>query len=98
MSKRHNDHQKIRDVLASFVENSKLEKGLDMVRVEKAWQELMGNGVQNYTNSLKLHNGTLYVSLSSSVLRQELSYGKEKIIALINEELGKTVVSKLILR
>ena len=98
MSKRHNDHQKIGDVLASFVENSKLEKGLDMVRVEKAWQELMGNGVQNYTNSLKLHNGTLYVSLSSSVLRQELSYGKEKIIALINEELGKTVVSKLILR
>ena len=98
MSKRHNDHQKIRDVLASFVENSKLEKGLDMVRVEKAWQELMGNGVQNYTNSLKLHNGTLYVSLSSSVLRQELSYGKEKIIALINEELGKTVVNELILR
>jgi hypothetical protein len=98
MSKRHNDHQKIGDVLASFVENSKLEKGLDMVRVEKAWQELMGNGVQNYTNNLKLHRGTLYVSLSSSVLRQELSYGKEKIIALINEELGKTVVSKLILR
>ena len=98
MSKRHNDHQKIGDVLASFVENSKLEKGLDMVRVEKAWQELMGNGVQNYANSLKLHKGTLYVSLSSSVLRQELSYGKEKIIALINEELGKTVVSKLILR
>jgi len=98
MSKRHNDHQKIGDVLASFVENSKLEKGLDMVRVEKAWQELMGNGVQNYTNNLKLHKGTLYVSLSSSVLRQELSYGKEKIIALINEELGKTVVSKLILR
>ena len=98
MSKRHNDHQKIGDVLASFVENSKLEKGLDMVRVEKAWQELMGNGVQNYTNGLKLHKGTLYVSLSSSVLRQELSYGKEKIIALINEELGKTLVSKLILR
>ena len=98
MSKRHNDHQKIGDVLASFVESSKLEKGLDMVRVEKAWQELMGNGVQNYTKNLKLHKGTLYVCLSSSVLRQELSYGKEKIIALINEELGKTVVSKLILR
>lgn len=98
MSKRHNDHQKIGDILASFVENSKLEKGLDMVRVEKAWQELMGNGVQNYTTSVKLHKDTLYVSLSSSVLRQELSYGKEKIIALINEELGKTVISKLILR
>lgn len=98
MSKRHKDHQKIGDVLASFVQNSKLENGLDNVRVERAWRERMGNGVQNYTNSLKLHKGTLYVSLSSSVLRQELSYGKDKIIAIINEELGKELVAKLILR
>lgn len=98
MSKRHKDHQKIGDVLASFVQNSKLEKGLNNVRVEKAWRERMGNGVQNYTNSLKLHKGTLYVSLSSSVLRQELSYGKDKIIAIINEELGKELVAKLIFR
>ena len=38
MSKRHKDHQKIGDVIASFVQNSKLEKGLDIVRIEKAWQ------------------------------------------------------------
>ena len=98
MSKRHKDHQKIGDVIASFVQNSKLEKGLDIVRIERAWQLRMGNGIQNYTNCLKLHNGTLYVSLSSSVLRQELSYGKDKIIAIINEELGKKLVTKLILR
>ena len=98
MSKRHKDQQKIGDVLASFVQNSKLEKGLDNVRVERAWRERMGNGVQNYTNSVKLHKGTLYVSLTSSVLRQELSYGKDKIIDIINEELGKELVTKLILR
>lgn len=98
MSKRHNDHQKIDEVLASFVESNKLEKGLDSVNVANAWRELMGNGVQNYTNSIKLHNGTLYVSLTSSVLREELNYGKDKIIAMINEELGKEVVKKVVLR
>ena len=98
MSKRHKNHQKIGEILASFVQNSKLEKGLDNVRIERAWRERMGNGVYNYTKSLRLHNGTLYISLSSSVLRQELSYGKDKIIAIINEELGKELVSKLILR
>ena len=98
MSKRHNEYQKIGDAINSFVQNSKLEKGLDTVRVERAWRERMGNGVYNYTNSIRLHNGTLYVSLSSSVLRQELSYGKDKIIAIINEELGKELVKKLILR
>ncbi|MDG1778960.1 MAG: DUF721 domain-containing protein [Flavobacteriaceae bacterium] len=98
MSKRHNDHQKIDEVLASFVENNKLEKGLDGVNVANAWRELMGNGVYNYTNSIKLHKSTLYVALSSSVLREELAYGKDKIIAMINEELGKEVVTKLVLR
>jgi hypothetical protein len=98
MSKRHNDHQKINEVLASFVENNKLEKGLDSVNVANAWRELMGNGVNNYTSSIKLHKGTLYVALNSSVLREELAYGKDKIIAMINEELGKEVIKKVILR
>ena len=98
MSKRHNDHQKISEVLSTFVEDNKLNKGLDGVQVEAAWRELMGQGVQSYTENIKLQNGTLYVSLSSSVLREELSYGKDKIMAMINEELGKEVVTKVILR
>ena len=98
MSKRHNDQQKIDDLLKSFVKENKLEKGLDKVNVEAAWRDLMGNGVNNYTNSVKLHQDTLYVELSSSVLRAELSYGKEKILSMLNEALGKDLISKLILR
>jgi len=98
MSKRHNDQQKIDDLLKSFVKENKLEKGLDKVNVEAAWRDLMGNGVNNYTNSVKLHQDTLYVELSSSVLREELSYGKDKIINMLNEALGKSLITKLILR
>jgi hypothetical protein len=32
------------------------------------------------------------------VLREELSYGKDKIIKLINDELGKEVIDKIILK
>ncbi|MGB2387054.1 MAG: DUF721 domain-containing protein, partial [Flavobacteriaceae bacterium] len=32
------------------------------------------------------------------VLREELNYGKDKIIAMINEELGKEVVKKVVLQ
>ena len=35
----------------------------------------------------------MYVALSSAVLREELSYGKDKIIKMINEELKKEVVA-----
>jgi hypothetical protein len=37
------------------------------------------------------------VKLKSSVLREELSYGKEKIIKMMNEELGENLISKIML-
>ncbi|MDG1013624.1 MAG: DUF721 domain-containing protein [Flavobacteriaceae bacterium] len=98
MSKRHNDKQNIEDLLKSFVKENKLEKGLEKVNVETAWRDLMGNGVNSYTSNIKLHHNTLYVELSSSVLREELSYGKEKIIKMINDSLGKIIIHKLVLR
>ena len=47
--------------------------------------------------AVELKGDVLYVYLDSSVLREELSLGKSKIIVMINEELGKDLVSKLVL-
>ncbi|MCX7547162.1 DUF721 domain-containing protein [Xanthomarina sp. F1114] len=98
MAKRNNEHISIADALKEFVETNKLEYGLDVVKVQDTWREMMGNGVNNYTTDIQLKNNTLYVQLSSSVLREELSYGKEKIISMLNESLGKDVITKLVLR
>jgi hypothetical protein len=98
MAKRNNENISISDALKEFVETNKLEKGLDKVNVEDAWKRLMGNGVNNYTTAVKLERDTLYIQLSSSVLREELSYGKQKIINMLNEEIGKEIIKKLVLR
>lgn len=98
MAKRNNDHISLTDALKKFVETNKLETGLNKINVAEAWEKLMGNGVNHYTTEVKLERNTLYVQLSSSVLREELSYGKEKIIKMLNEELGKDLIKKLILR
>ncbi len=86
------------EALKEFISTNKLQKGIDKVLVKEAWVSLMGNGVNNYTTAIDLRNSTLFVSLSSSVLREELSHGKSKIIALLNEELGREVVTKIVLR
>ena len=98
MAKRNNQNLSISDALKEFVETNRLEKGLNKVNVADAWAKLMGNGVNNYTTAVSLDRDTLYVQLSSSVLREELSYGKEKIINMLNEELGKVIIKKLVLR
>lgn len=98
MAKRNNENLNMADALKEFVETNKLEKGLDAVNVQEAWKNMMGNGVNNYTTAIQLKGDTLYVQLSSSVLREELSYGKQKILNMLNESLGKELIKKLILR
>ena len=98
MAKRNNDNQPIQDILKEFVSSNNLQSGLDKVNVLEAWLNLMGNGVNNYTTAIELKRETLYVQLSSSVLREELSYGSEKIVSMLNEALGKDLVKKLVLR
>ena len=98
MAKKLNNQSAIGDILNEIIKNNKLEPGLNEVSVIDAWKNLMGNGVNNYTRNVALRNGTLYVELTSAVLREELSYGKDKIIKMINEELGKEVVKNVVLR
>ena len=98
MAKRHSSHIPLSEALSEFIKENKLQKGIDKVDVREAWEKLMGNGVNNYTTAVELRNETLFISLSSSVLREALSLGKTKIIKMINEELGKDLVKKLVLR
>lgn len=98
MKKRQKEELSLGDVLKEFVETNKLDKGLKQVQVVDAWNGLMGPAIKKYTTQVKLDREKLYVQLSSSVLREELSYGKQKIIKLMNEELGSELIKDLILR
>jgi len=98
MAKRFNEEQPISEVLKQFMQNNRLQDGMDKMDVREAWKNLMGNGVNNYTREIMLKNTTLYVELTSSVLREELSLGKAKIVKMINDELRREVVKDIVLR
>lgn len=98
MSKRFNEQQKIGDILHSFILDNKLEEGINQILITETWHSVMGNGIKNYTTNIVLKGDKLLVFLSSSVVREELSYGKEKIIRLLNEELKRDLIKELILK
>ena len=89
---------KIDSLIKFFIKENNLGNGLETVEVKDLWYKLMKNGVANYTTDINLKNGTLYIKLKSSVLREELSYGKEKIMKLLNEKLKKDLIKKIVLR
>ncbi|MCI2227998.1 DUF721 domain-containing protein [Polaribacter sp. MSW13] len=97
MTKRENDSFSIQDLMQSFIKENNLTKGMQKLKVEETWNKMMGPGVATHTSSVKLQHKTLIIQLTSSVLREELSYGKDKIIKMMNEEIGQDIISKLML-
>jgi len=95
MSKRTNDFISLKDGLEQMLSTNKLQKGIDQVNVKESWQFVMGNGVTNYTESVELKGDKLIVRLSSATLREELSYGVDKIVKMMNEKMGKHLINKV---
>ena len=69
--------------------------GIDNIKVQDAWVKTMGKNIQKYTYKVYYKKGVLYVKLKSSVLKEELTFEKVKIIKLINNELGKEYIKDM---
>ena len=97
-SKRKFEPQSIGKVLDEIVQSKALKTGITNARINELWYELMGTHMTHYTEKILLKGNTLFVSLNNAALREELNYGKEKIIKMMNEQLGGEVLKKIVLR
>ncbi|MDA8594993.1 DUF721 domain-containing protein [Flavobacteriaceae bacterium] len=95
---RKRDTESIKSVIDQMISSSKLKTGMQRMSVKDAWGEVMGPGVLNYTTNVSLKAGTLEVRMSSSTLREELNYGKEKIAKMLNEHIGEELITRVILK
>ena len=97
-SKRKFEPQLLGKVLSEIIESKALYRGITNEKINGLWDQLLGDKISQFTNKVELRNETLFVSLSSAPLREELSYGKEKIMRMLNEEMGKETIKKIVLR
>jgi len=96
--KRLREESSIQDILKIIIKENKLDYGINSLDVREAWRNLLGPGIANYTLDIILKRDVLYVALSSPIVREELTYGKSKIIKMINEELRRDVIRDIIFR
>lgn len=95
MTRRENDSNKIKDLIPKMLSENHLQKGMDQISVKEAWLQVMGPGVANYTEEVSLKNQVLQVKINSSALRQELEYGKDKILKMMTEYLTHLELKKI---
>ena len=90
--------QKIDSLLNQFVKSNRLEKGLAEYRLMKSWRELLGISISRKTKSMYIRDRKLFVTLHSSVVRNELSLMKETLIQRLNEAAGLNVIDDIVLK
>ena len=74
------------EVIGEFIKSAKLASGLNTQRIYAAWDECSGAGP--FTLKKFFRGGTLYVTLNSSVIRNQLSFQKEALIEKMNATLA----------
>jgi hypothetical protein len=94
---RKTNDDKFSNIIVKMMEAYGLKDKLMEFRIKKFWKEEMGPQINNYTKTIYSNNRKVFIQLSSSSLRQELSYGKDKIMKMMNESFSEDYVEEIIL-
>ena len=86
----------IKNIIQKVSSSKLLGSGLKKVFLTKIWLNVMGENVSKYTLNIYIKNNILYLKINSSALKQELNFGKEKIIENFNKEIGTDEIKKII--
>lgn len=95
---RRNNAEHIGDVIRFFLRQEGLESPLNEYRLVQAWNDVVGPAMARYTENLYIKNQTLYVHLTSSVLRQELMMARELLVKNLNQQVGAQVIVNIVFR
>ena len=96
--KRNYKLRPIKNIIENFVEQKSISDGIFNVKVQKAWENAVEKKILDYTKEIYVKGEVLYIKVSNPILKQEILYSKQKVINLINEELEKDLIKKIVLK
>ena len=88
----------IGDILEEFFKRPYVARKIAEGKLPEFWREIVGEHVANLTNEVRLERGILHVSVSSSVVRNDLFYRRDQLAQLINQRAGMQLINAVIIR
>ena len=88
----------MQDAIKQFLKQSRLKTGIQALKIEDAWEQIMGKTIAKYTDNIQIINQTLFINTSVAPLKNELLYQKDKIIERVNEALGEKVINEVVIK
>lgn len=86
------------DAINEFLKQEKLDVKLSRFAIKNSWEEIVGKHVANNTVNMSFNETTLFLTLKSAALKQELSFRKEDIITNINRFCGYRLIKDIVFK
>ena len=96
--KRNYKLKPLKNIIESFVEQDSISNGIFNIKIQKAWENAVEKKILDYTKEIYVKGDILYIKVSNPILKQEILYSRQKVINLINEELEKDLIKKIVLK
>lgn len=98
MKIRQSNEETLKEVIEQLLDTYKLRDKLNQVKLLRSWETIMGDAIAKRTEKMYLKDDVLTIYLTSAPLKEELSYGKEKIKKLLNKELAGEFIREVVIR
>lgn len=95
---RKSNTQPLKDVIREYIDAIGQRRKLNEVKIVSAWRKIMGNVIANHTKNVFIKDGTLFISLDSAALKNELIMQRDNILRHINDYAGSDIIKKVIIK
>lgn len=90
--------KKIDSLIKKITEKPKISEALRKINIQEVVKDILGKNLTKYVKEIHVIEKRLIIKLSSSALRSELSYNKNKLLENINGYLHKEEIKEIILK
>lgn len=89
------NEKSLKEAIRELLKTYNLTSGLNETRLINSWEKVVGKMISHHTGKIYIRKKTLYVSIDSPAIKNELSYAREKIIESLNNEIGEKVIEDI---
>ncbi|MEA5260911.1 DUF721 domain-containing protein [Arcicella aquatica] len=86
----------LKDAIEDMLELYKIRSKYNETYIVAYWEKIMGSPIASRTTQIYIKEGKLFIQLDSAPLRNELLMAKNKIVELINKEVGEKIIQDVV--
>ena len=95
---KRSEFQSLGSAIREYLKEEKIDGKIAEIEAVNMWESIIGKQIARATSSIYIKEGTLYIHLKSSIVRNELMMMRNDIMQVMNQRVGSRVIKAIILR